>query len=402
MQKTYMRKLFTFSILLFLVAPVASAAVFDAGEEYTLGKDTVIAENFYGAGGNVVFSGTVKEDAIVAGGNVLFNGFVERDAVFVGGTVDSLGEVGEDIRIIGGKVTVGSVVGGDLISVGGDVHVLDGALVSGDVVLVGGSVVFDGMVHKTLRIIGDEVVLNGVVDGNVRVQAGSMIVFGEKAKINGDFRYTARKEIVVPEGVVLGGVVYDTSYGRDANKDILTAFAAAAGIFFLIKLFALLFAGVLSVVFLPRHSRNIVEHALDAFGKHFFVGLVGIIIIPVLSFFLLMTLFGAFIALILMGIYVALCIASAVYAGILLGAVLSKWTQKEIIVNWRWATIGIVLLHFILLVPFIGFATVIIFMFTAFGVLLGVLYDGIWLSRREQSKDMLIVQNITEENNSEQ
>jgi MFS family permease len=102
----------------------------------------------------------------------------------------------------------------------------------------------------------------------------------------------------------------------------------------------------------------------------------------------------------LMGLYMALFISSAVYAGILFGAMLAKWTQKEILVNWRWAAIGIVLLHFTLLVPFIGLAVVMVFMFTAFGALLGALYDGVWLSRKEQS-ELVTVQNITEENNSE-
>lgn len=376
-----MKKLFFFLFgFLMLVAVPVSAAVFQVGEVYEQ-KEAVLLDDLYIVGGSVDVSGDVGGDVIVAGGDLSVLGDVSQDAVAVGGSVDLNGNVGDDARVAGGNVTIASVITDDLVAAGGFVKMLSEARVGGDAVIAAGTAIVNGTVVGDLTVYGEEVTLNGPVNGNVKLNFTKQVTLGPDARIAGDLTYSADEELVIPEGVFVGGEVkrVDAPISRTPfDKD---AFNKFFGFLILGKLIIALITGVLAVLIFKGFSGSMGKGGREHFWKNALIGFIGLIIIPVIVFLLFASLLGTYIALLLLCSYLLFLGIAKVYAGILAGALLSKWVQKEAIVDWKWAIIGIVVLQLIAFIPVIGLITVFVVGMASFGTLLMLAYKKFWAAR---------------------
>ncbi|MBI2758068.1 MAG: polymer-forming cytoskeletal protein [Chloroflexi bacterium] len=109
----------------------------------------------------------------------------------------------------GDKVTLnsGDIVNDDLY-VGANEFVLDGT-VNGDVFAGAQMITINGTINGDLLAMGQTVIINGTVTGSVRM-AGSVLFFGEKAKVGGDIvgggaSLEVRKGSVTERDLVFGG-----------------------------------------------------------------------------------------------------------------------------------------------------------------------------------------------------
>ena len=96
---------------------------------------------------------------------------------------------------------------------------------------------------------------------------------------------------------------------------------------------------------------------------------------------LFMTILGSYVGFLLLSAYVLTLFVAKVFAGIVAGALLSKWIKKEVIVNWMWTAIGITALQILILVPILGNLLTFIVSMASFGTLLVFLYRKMWLVR---------------------
>ena len=374
-----MKKLILLVALFALVSMPASAAFFTNSEEYSLSKEEVINEDIYISAGNVVVSGRVNGDVFSGGGSVLVNGPVRGDVTLGGGDIDVLSPIGDDLRVAGGQVTIGERVADDLIAAGGIVHVISGTTISGEAIVVGGRVVIEGTINEDLLIYADEVVLKGSVGGNAKIFSGRKFEIGENLFIGGDFEYHAPEAVEIGEGVTIGGeTIFEK---RDVRGVFEPNFAAIFGALSVAKLVLLLIAGLVAVRLFNRLSGTIGRNALDKTGKNLLVGFVTMVVIPVVIVLLFMSVLGLLLGAVGLLLFLLLLVVTKIYAGIVVGAALSKWLKKEVIVDWRWAVLGITALWIIGLVPVLEWLASAVFGLITFGVLITIAYEKIWKRR---------------------
>ena len=368
--------------LLFTLALPAQAAVFEAGENYSLPSTEIIDENLYIGAGNMAVSGNVEGDLIGAAGNVLITGEVSEDVLVAGGTVELLGNIGEDVRAAGGKITISKSIGQDLIVAGGVVTILEEVQILGDAVIAGGMVTFDGSIEKDAEIFGGDVIFNGTVIGDAEVTVDERFVVGPEAVIQGNLTYRSLEEITIPDTAVISGEVEFIPLNRveAAGQTVATLL----GSLFILK-FILLFVAalVLGLVF-KSLSEKIVKASLEPASKSFLTGLIVMIVTPVVALLLMATLIGIMLSFGLWFAFGLFLMLAKVYAAIVLGALIWRFASKDnkIEVNWKVILLGVFLTVVISLIPFVGWAINAVIMLMALGGLSLIFYTHVWLKGR--------------------
>lgn len=334
-----------------------SAAVFKAGETITIPKDEIVSENAYVAGGQVTFSTSALRDLAVVGGKIILNGQVWGDALLAGGSVDVLELVQGDVRAAGGQVTVQHVVNGDAILAGGAVSVLPGAVVAGDVVIAGHEVVMDGIVNGTVRIYGGNVRINGTVKGPLYVKAAESLSFGPKAIIEGVVDYRAPEEAAVADGALMPKNVSFT-LTEIPKKEIKENFAKVAlavmGVLFLVKFVAMIVGVLLVVGFFKNFAKKLAEETLQKFWHMVLLGFLTTVATPIGILILIVSVLGMYVGFIVGALYLFAILIAGLLMCVTAGAFAAKIFKKEVVVNWKWALLGTVLVFAATFVPVIG------------------------------------------------
>lgn len=363
-----------FVFTLFALVPLSAlASDIRIGEDVSVNSNESISSNLYAAGAQVTLSGTEERDAVVAGGRVIVNGPVAGDVLAFGGTIDVLDRVSGDVRIAGGQVTVAGSVAGDVIIAGGRIHLLPGSSVSGDVIIVGGNIELEGAVNGSVRLYGGTVVVNALLGGPLFIRAGDSVSFGENAVVGSTLAYSAPEEAFTHESAVLGDDVSFTPLDIPTRAlgptGIGAVLAAAAGVILAVKLLTGVVTAVALVMVFPKFSRTVALGAISDFWKSLGIGFIALVVTPAAIMILALTIAGFMAAMMIMVVYVLFLLLSALYAGIILGALIAKRVKKEHAVSWKWALAGTLLLFLISLVPFAGWLTTFVFFLAALGSL---------------------------------
>jgi hypothetical protein len=353
------RSLFTASLVMYSVFALAPTATFAAelrgGDQATVGSGEVINNDLYIAGGQVTSSGTIQGDLTAAGGTILVTGPVSQDVTVAGGTITLLGTVGNAIRAAGGNITIGSSVHSDIVAAGGQIQI-SGGQIDRDVVIMGGSARIDSPVLGSVRFTGGQLFINTSVAGNVVVDARK-VTLGSAAAISGNFTYKASEPVVMESGARVSGVVTYTprSSAGYASKNALLAFFTA---WVFAKLFMLLAGALVFGLFFRRFTVELVKSAfaepLSEIGR----GLVVLIVLPVASILLLITVVGVPLGVIgLLGFILAI-VVSGLIAPILLGSLLNNWAKKNSSneVSGKTIILGVLVYFVLVFVPFLGWA----------------------------------------------
>ncbi len=362
---------FALVALLFGVPALLFAADFRSGDQVSVKSTETVAEDLYMAGGTITSAGSVTGDLYAGGGTVLISGAVSEDLVAGGGTVTVLGPVGDDVRIGGGTVLIQGTVGGDAVVGGGQIH-LTGSRIEGDVLMGGGSIRIDASVGGDVKIGGDEVYINAPVAGNVEVHA-EKLTLGSEARIAGNLKYRSPKEATLEAGAtVVGTTTYEPAKDRDGRAmaaAFLSALALAklcmllAGAFF----FALVFRRFAEAVTKTAALRPLLE-----IGR----GFVFLIVAPVLSVLLLVTIVGMPLGLLGLLSYGALMIVSCLVAPIVLGSLLYQWfSKKEREINWKTVLIGVFAVFLLGFIPILGGLINFILVLLTLGAVVKIKWD---------------------------
>jgi cytoskeletal protein CcmA (bactofilin family) len=332
------------------------AAEIRSGDEYRLGQNETVNEDLYVAAGDAAFSGRVGGDASIASGSVVVRGEITQDLLAAGGVVDVLGRIGDDARVMGGNVVFADGVGGDLAVTGGSVRILAGSAVDGDVLIGSGNVALDGTVGGSVRIWGGKVRVGGSVRGPLDITSTETVVIGRGAVVEGDLTYRSPRPIVIEEGAQVRGRVVRQDLPEAARdgvwQDVRDFFVALS----IIRLLALVGAGLLGIWAFRAGSEALVSTALSRPWQSLAVGFIVLVVTPALVFVLMLTLVGIVASLFLLLAYFLLLLTAYVYAGILLGVWLFRVYSRDrtLGISWSSAVAGIVLLYVISFIPIIG------------------------------------------------
>jgi hypothetical protein len=354
----------------FFVLP-AMAAQLGKGDNFNLPIGQAIGDNLYAAGGSVTLSGVVEEDAAVAGGTVLITGDVREDLTVAGGNIIISGAVGDDLRSAGGSLVFTGRVSGEAMFAGGQVSLSRESFVGDDLFIGGGVVVLDGEVAGKTNIGGGEVSINGRLKGPVRIYADK-IKIGSSAVLESGLIYDSPVEAQIENGARITG---DPVFNKMEKHGKSAVPALIAGFWFL-KLAMVLVLGLAGLLLFKKPVRNAVEAGLKEFWANLLKGFVLIIMIPVASIILFITVLGIPFAVILL-LFMAL---AAIFASALSGIVFGAWVYKilmkksDYVIDWKIALFGIVLFSVVCVIPVLGWIVCLVFFLAAFGSIFNFSY----------------------------
>jgi hypothetical protein len=378
-----MRRIFLTLLVAILLPTSAFAAhtVKAAPASFAAAQSLIAASsspgNAYVVGASVVLTAPVAGDFSALGGSVITAAPVAGDDLILAGSISSRASVTGDLRVIGGTVEVNEPVGGDLVALGFSIH--DTGRAKGSVFIVGANTTLDNGAAGPVTIYGNNVSLAGDFSGDVTVVAGSRLALASGTVIHGKLSYEApQMAIIDPSAVIVGGSTYtNASYLPDVGTSKMLAFASI-GFFLIARIIgALILAGLLAGLF-PKFAEAGVARILSMQVRDILLtvllGFAILVATPIIIILLLLTFVGIGLALLLLILYALLTFLAVLYAGILLGGVLSRQAIQRDHIVWHDGVLGMAVLSLVALIPFAGLPVVLLLTLFSAGTLLQMFF----------------------------
>jgi len=335
-------------MILFAVLPFSAGA---ANEESMLRYTS--SGNVFGGGDYLQIDPDIPGDLVLGGSRLEINGNVMDDFIGAGGELIVNGNVSGNIIAMGGSIRVNGNVGGDLVAAGGQIILSKDSTVEGDILLAGG-----------------EVTLNGLVNGNGSVSTGTLQT-GEDFELKGNLELEAENYPSDLESNV-GGNLSLISVPREQNQ--YAGEVEGLGIvFFFIGLLAALALGFILIYTFPDFVTELAEIIEDSALKAGLLGFLLLIFVPVLSFVLLITIFGWSLSFLLMLLLTLAALIATVPVKLLAGEIIYTKLFKKEAGSLIYYLTGAVIFAIVYEIPYLGGLIQFI------ALLLGLGAIGLWL-----------------------
>ncbi len=381
------KKVTYLSLVLFLIIGLyafnTSAAEFrfiKKGGNVTVGQDEKV-KNLYTAGNMISINGDVEKSLYVAGNVIIINGDVENNICVAGNTVVIRGSVGDSIHAGAGNIIIDGEIKEDLFLGSGNITISKSASIGGDVIIGGGTVDIQGPIAGDVRLGGGQVIINSKIGGEVNARVDELIL-GSQAEIIGKVTYSSSKEATLEEGAnLLGGIEFN-EIKNVKNVDKGNAFGFFFAIFsigLLIKLLGLITVGLVLIYVFKDFVTKIVKEGLSNFWSNLGRGFAALILTPIVCVILLITIIGAWIAGLVGIVYAFTLLLTSSLASVIFGSWLIKVLKKksEYPINWQAVVLGVIVLQFVVLIPFVGWLVGLIFMLIGLGAISRLIYQGV-------------------------
>ncbi len=357
-----MKKLIVISILLIMCISVSVFAA-ERMENTVISKDETRTGIVTLAGTTVVNDGTIDDDFIAAGQSVINNGHVNGDIIAAGRTLSLVGNTRGNIRAAGYDITLKGITAKNATIAANTISIDKSAVIYGTTMAAAQTVTVSGTLNRPLYAAGENIIIDGVVAGDVQVDARMLTVL-PGAKISGNLSYASDNDANVAPGTVAGTVtkkapvITAKEFGKKAEFTIANIFSKLwwiAGSFLLgallIKIFGMFFKdtpGTISASWL----------------KYLGIGILTLIVIPVASIILLVTVVGIPIAIVSIVGYVLLIFLAKIPVSIFIGDLILK--DKNIYLK---LLAGLSILGLVYLIPYLGGLACFVVMLTGLGLL---------------------------------
>ncbi len=305
-----------FSALAFV--PAAHAFDGRTGNRIVIGKGEVINDDLYLAADQILIEGTVNGDVMAAGEVVSVTGKITGDLWAAGRQVVINGEIGDDLFSAAAVVTLGSqaIIGDDVFSAGASVETQAGSQVGGSLFLGAFQGLVSGNVAEDWLAGANRLRLEGTINGDAKLTVDTSdqdpgvqrwmfgpkmptmplvpdgLTFGSEAQVVGTLEYTSSETVAIPSSVA-ADVQHqlppaDQQIKKEISQERWYENGASSMIFNNVRrLIALLLVTALLAWLLPSVITQPSARLQSQPWKSLGVGLLGIIAIPMLLFFLL-------------------------------------------------------------------------------------------------------------------
>jgi hypothetical protein len=353
------------------------------------------------AGGNVVFSESIKDDLYIAGGSVTVNALIDGDVTAAGGAVELNGQVtggvlaaggalritgtiGRNLRAAGGTLSLDARVARDAILAGGSVNVTQGTQIGRDLVAGGGNITVSGIVGRDAVVRGGNVVIAGTIHGNARVRANRIVLLST-ARIGGKLRYSATEPIDIRPGArIAGGTEQVPAPARPRRAAALFPLLWAR----VAEGLALLVLGLVIFDLAPWGASAVVNEMGHRFGRSLLAGFVLLVAVPVAAALVTVTIIGIPLSLCALLLYLATVYPGQVFVAGWLGRLilqLSRRTARQPpAASWS-VVVGTIVLVLLFAVPYGGWAFRLVSIMAGFGALWVTIWRSV-TSRPEASE----------------
>jgi len=260
-----------------------------------LPKGEVFSGDYFACRESIEIEGTVEGDAYLVGTQIIIDGTIRGDLIALGGSVEVLGKVQGSVKVLAGQVLISGSIGKNSLIAAADAQFMQGAHLAGNLTLLSGHADVESMVEGNVSALSSSLRLAGMLEKNVKVYVGSLRV-ASKTRIGENLTYRSHETAFIdPQAQIQGSILYEPSLFKEfldlpLLRGVIIGSKVAA---FLMNFFYTFVIGVLLIRMFPKR----LSKALYALRLHpaisFFYGLVLLILIPLASILLLITVIGA-------------------------------------------------------------------------------------------------------------
>jgi len=335
-------------ILFSLLALPAGAANEDSYLRYTS------SGNAFGGGDDLVIDEDIEGDLVLGGSRLDIKGDVGDDFIGAGGLVIVNGDVSGNILAAGGSVRVNGNVGGDFVAVGGEVFLSEDSTVEGDAILAGG-----------------ELTLDGVINGDGSISAGTLRT-GNNFELKGDLELEAEN---VPPDLEenVGGSL--TVIERKESEEFIEDASKGFGFFgFIVGLLSSLALGLVLIYLFRDFVVGLAKTVRESTLKAGLLGLGILILIPVLSLILLITVFGWSLSVLLALLTALALLVATIPVKMLAGELIYSRVFKKEAGELMYYLTGAVVFALVYEIPYLGWLVQFVALLIGFGAI------GVWFA----------------------
>lgn len=336
---------------------------------------------YFAAGNQVIISGTVNGDAYVAGGMVQVDGEINGDLIVAGGSVTINGQISDDVRAAGGNVECNGSVGKNLTAAGGSVRTGRESRIGGGVLAAGGSIAVGGEVGRDVLLASGKVTVSGSIEGDATV-TGEALSLLPGGRVGGNLKVITKSKDrvdIAPDAV--GGTV-DIVAKQSRDVPHILGFRKGEFWFRVAWVLSLIVTTLVWVLLFPKHLATFGSTVLARPGWCVLWGVAGIVAIPLLMIILTITVIGIPLAFLLLAVYLWVVYISQLSLGVAFGLRALGGDGR-----WRFflaSVAGVVLIHVLMLVPYLGVLLIIAGLILGLGSVLLLLGDR-WTARGQHS-----------------
>ena len=316
--------------------------------------------NYFAMGRSVEISGTVNGDVYVLAEQVVIDGIVNGDVLVSGGSVDISGKVAHNCRLLGGQILLSGAVGNNVTAIAGNLQILPSAAIGGNLVATAANADLAASIGSDATVVASNVRLSAHIGKNLQGYFGQMRITS-KAVIGGEVDYKSGSEAWIEPGALIGGKVVRHPLFVHKLVEGTWIQGLLVGSKVLAILMNFIYTFVVGVVLIKVFPKNL-EAALHALQGHplksLTYGIMVLILLPLVSLILLMT---------ILGIPFALTLIAANIIGLYTAKIYSiLWAS-----NWAFRKVGLKSNR----IPGLFFGVVIYFILTAipiFGIFIAL------------------------------
>lgn len=374
-----MRLIFCFCAILFFSLLYANEPKQDEQKHVEsiiiLPSDVVYNGDYFATGGSVEISGTVNGDVYIFAEQVTIDGLVNGDLLCCGGSIDISGRVTHNCRILGGQVLISGEIGKNATVAAGNLQLLSSAFLGGNLVATAGNVDLAAKIGSDATILASNLRVSSQINNDLQSYVGQMRITS-RAVIGRNLDYRSNNPAWIEAGATIHGTTtYHPSFVHELVKGtwIQSLLVGSKIVAILMNFFYTFVIGLILIKVFPKN----LESALYELKKHplksFSYGLMLLILLPLASLLMLMTILGIPFALTLIALNIIGFYTAKVYCII--------WASNWIFAKFKMRAnrlpsffLGLVI--YFCLTPIPVFGTILAFVFMLLGLGAGVLSQG--------------------------
>jgi len=361
-------------VVLVLFCAMGMAHADEASQERTivLPAGSVHNGDYFAFGSAIEISGTVNGDVYLAGEQIVIDGTINGDVLAIGGSLDVSGEVANNVRSIGGQILISGHVGHNVTAVGGNVQFLPSAVIAGNTVVLAGNADLAARIQHDATVVASNLRISAIMGDSLLAYVGQMRITS-LANIKGDVDYRSSSLAAIDPGAKIGGklthhpsLVHELVEGTWIQGLLVGSRIVAIMMNFL-------YTFVIGIILLKLFPKNL-EHAIDSLKEKPWLalgfGVMLLVLLPLASLILLMTILGVPFALTLMAANIVGFYTAKIYTIFWV----SNWVFSKVKMKpnrLSTLTVGMIFYFIITSIPVLG--TLIAFAAMLFGLGAGVL-----------------------------
>jgi cytoskeletal protein CcmA (bactofilin family) len=266
----------------------------DVSHVIVLPSGAVYEGDYFAFGDSVEISGIVNGDVYVLANQVVIDGTVNGDVIVGAVSLEIAGKVAHNVRSVGGQVLVTGQIGNNFSTLAGNVQLLPSSTVARNLVITAGNVdlacqgAYDGViVASNLRV-------SGMLKGFLKAYVGQLRITS-KANIVGNVEYRSSAAAWIdPAARMEGTVIYHPSlvHGLVQGTWLQRLLVGSKVVTLLMNFFYTLVVGIILLKVFPKNLEAALHTLQDHPLKCFSYGVMLLVLLPLASLVMLMTILG--------------------------------------------------------------------------------------------------------------